>query len=135
MVDEAISCAAAALGYPSVRREQIDAVRAIASGNDVFVALPTGYGKSLCYAMLPLVFDKLHGRSPKTSIVVCISPLVALMQDRPEGKVFSKRTELITTKIKKCTSLPRPQHSYVPSEFKPMHQTLHRHLEFFPSRF
>ena len=53
MVDEAISCAAAALGYPSVRREQIDAVRAIASGNDVFVALPTGYGKSLCYAMLP----------------------------------------------------------------------------------
>ena len=45
MVDEAISCAAAAaLGYPSVRREQIDAVRAIASGNDVFVALPTPNG-------------------------------------------------------------------------------------------
>ena len=90
MVDEAISCAAAAaLGYPSVRREQIDAVRAIASGNDVFVALPTGYGKSLCYAMLPLVFDKLHGRSPKTSIVVCISPLVALMQDQ-KGKFSPK---------------------------------------------
>lgn len=55
MVDEAISCAAAALGYPSVRREQMDAVRPVVLGNDVFVALPTGYGKSLCYAVLPLV--------------------------------------------------------------------------------
>ena len=39
--------------------------------------------------MLPFVFDKLHGRSPKTSIVVCISPLVTLMQDQ-KGKFSPK---------------------------------------------
>ena len=33
-------------------------LRAIASGNDVFVALLTWYGKLLCNAMQPLVFGR-----------------------------------------------------------------------------
>ena len=28
---------------------------------DVFPVLPMGYGKSLCYGCLPIVFDKLLG--------------------------------------------------------------------------
>ena len=50
-------------------------------GNDVFCCLPTGYGKSLCYALLPKLFDKIRNR-PGSSIVVVVSPLVALMIDQ-----------------------------------------------------
>ena len=55
-------------------------------GNDVFVSLPTGYGKSLCYAALPWAFDILLKRDSsnmsKRSIVIVISPLLALIQDQ-----------------------------------------------------
>ena len=36
----------------------------------LFVYLSTGFGKSLCYALLPLVFDYLRG-SAGHSIFVC----------------------------------------------------------------
>ena len=37
-----------------------EVIRAFVSGKDVFVMLPTGSGKSLCYVALPLVFDFLR---------------------------------------------------------------------------
>ena len=52
LVAEAAQKAALRLGYPSLREE---AVVSFVSGKDVFVVLPTGYGKSLCFACLPLV--------------------------------------------------------------------------------
>ena len=36
----------------------------------------TGYGKSLCFALLPVVFDYLRGQK-NSSIVVCVSPLTS----------------------------------------------------------
>ena len=44
--------------------------------------LPTGYGKTLCYALLPFVFDHLRKRTPRSSIVACVSPWVSLMMDQ-----------------------------------------------------
>ena len=46
----------------------------------MLVCLPTGYGKSLCFAILPLVFDHLRGH--KGSIVICLSPLTSLMMEQ-----------------------------------------------------
>ncbi|KAL8598755.1 hypothetical protein ACOMHN_033319 [Nucella lapillus] len=55
---------------------QKQAVEAILSGNhDVYVSMPTGAGKSLCY-QLPAVMHR--------GITVVVSPLIALMQDQLE---------------------------------------------------
>ena len=56
--------------------------------NDTFVILPTGYGKSLCYSLLPYIFDSLR-RKEDSSIVLCVSPLVSLMIDQKQK--FSPR--------------------------------------------
>ena len=47
---------------------------------DLFINLPTGYGKSLVYQALPLVFDTVHGTVG--DIVAVASPLVSSMKDQ-----------------------------------------------------
>ena len=47
---------------------------------DVFVNLPTGYGKSLIYQALPFVNDSILEAAGH--IVVVVSPLVNLMKDQ-----------------------------------------------------
>ena len=56
------------------------AVKSFCTGHDVFVCLPTGYGKSYCFVLLPLVFDRVLGRDG--SIVLCVSPLTSLMMEQ-----------------------------------------------------
>ena len=53
-LDAVIIRASQRLGYSSVRDKQLLAIRTFMEGNDVFISLPTGSGKSLCYAVLPL---------------------------------------------------------------------------------
>ena len=57
----------------------MEVVLSFVSGRDVFVALPTGFGKSFCFFVLPRIFDALG--SPN-SIVLVLSPLLAIMQDQ-----------------------------------------------------
>ncbi|KAK3734288.1 hypothetical protein QZH41_015131, partial [Actinostola sp. cb2023] len=47
---------------------------------DVFINLPTGFGKSLIFQALPTVFDEVKEQSGH--IVVVVSPLVSLMKDQ-----------------------------------------------------
>ena len=78
-MDNATATAAHSLGYV-LKPEQRRFIFQFASGSDVFVSLPTGYGKSLCYTLLSSVFDLLRGVKEK-SIVLVVSPLLALMKD------------------------------------------------------
>ena len=78
--------AARILGYPSVKEKQKEAVTTFLSGRDISISLPTGYGKSFCYATLPIAFDILLKRDSskecERSIVIVVSPLLALMGDQ-----------------------------------------------------
>ena len=44
-----------------LKDKQVEAIETFVNGSDVFVALPTGYGKSLIYGFLPSVFDLYKG--------------------------------------------------------------------------
>ena len=58
-------------------------VRMFVVGIGVFVrALPTGFGQSLCYALIPLVFDVLQGGGSNQRIVIVVSPLTSLMMEQ-----------------------------------------------------
>ena len=68
------------LGYESLKPKHFAVINAFVSGRDVFAELPTGYRKSVCFAILPLVFNSLCGSTG--SIVLCVSPLTSLMLDQ-----------------------------------------------------
>jgi len=55
----AVEEASREIGIDCLKPKQLEAIEAFVSGRDVFVPLPTGYGKSVIYAILPLLFDKL----------------------------------------------------------------------------
>ena len=67
-----------------LKEEQLKATRAVYEGKNVFVWLPTGFGKSLCYQAIPFVMDyklKLVGTS-RSSAVIIVSSLIAVMVDQ-----------------------------------------------------
>ncbi len=60
-------------GFTHFREPQQAIIEAVVAGNDAFVLMPTGGGKSLCYQIPALV---------RSGCGVVISPLIALMQDQ-----------------------------------------------------
>ena len=79
-IGDTIESARRRLAIEALKKEPEEVVRAFLSGNDVFVSLPTGHRKSLCFAMLPLVYDWLR-QCEGSSIVVIVTPLQSLMVD------------------------------------------------------
>ena len=81
-MDRSISYALEKVGRQTVtlKPEQSKCISYMYEGKDVFLWLPTGFGKSLCYEVLPFVFDdKLRKLD---SMVVVVSPLISLMVDQ-----------------------------------------------------
>jgi len=84
LVRRAIDEATKQLGYAELRPNQALMVNSFLEGRDVFVTVPTGSGKSLCYCLLPKVFDILRGSNlvETQCVVIVVSPLVVLMKDQ-----------------------------------------------------
>ncbi|GJE97049.1 ATP-dependent DNA helicase-like protein [Phanerochaete sordida] len=64
-------------GLKSFRKNQLEACTDSMQGRDVFVLMPTGGGKSLCFQLPAVVKNK---QMDGVTVVIC--PLVALMQDQ-----------------------------------------------------
>ena len=63
-----------------LKDEQFEVINNLLLGNDVIGLLPTGFGKSMCYLLPPLLVKK---------IILIVSPLISLMEDQKE-KLDSK---------------------------------------------
>ena len=75
-ITESVLAAARKMGYKDVKEQQMQAVSEFVKGKDVFVALPTGYGKNFCYGCLPSIFAEVKGQA--NGIVIVVSPLIAI---------------------------------------------------------
>ena len=65
-----------AFGYSEFRDGQADVIQATLHGQDSFVLMPTGGGKSLCYQLPALMLPQ---------VTVVVSPLMSLMKDQVDA--------------------------------------------------
>src|ERR1700677_2233276 len=63
-------------GFTSFRPLQLEIIRDVMAGRDVFALLPTGGGKSLCFQLPALM---------RPGLTVVVSPLIALMKDQVDA--------------------------------------------------
>ena len=82
MADDALRKVCEVFGFERLNKHQEKALRLVVeSKSDVFVNLPTGFGKSVVFQALPVVYSNAEPSSDKNMVIV-ISPLVNLMRDQ-----------------------------------------------------
>ncbi|MDO8954676.1 MAG: DNA helicase RecQ [Gammaproteobacteria bacterium] len=73
---DALSVLRHTFGFNSFRSLQGDIIERVIAGEDNFVLMPTGGGKSLCYQIPALV---------RPGVAIIVSPLISLMQDQVQA--------------------------------------------------
>ena len=66
----------------SYKHQKEAIISAVLKKKDVFVSLPNGFGKSVVFQALSMVFDGFTGESGH--IVIIVSPLLSLIKDQTE---------------------------------------------------
>src|SRR5690606_3668928 len=63
-------------GFSKFKGQQEEIIHDLLNGEDVFVLMPTGGGKSLCYQLPALISD---------GVAIIVSPLIALMKNQVDA--------------------------------------------------
>ncbi|EPX83982.1 RecQ family ATP-dependent DNA helicase [Salipiger mucosus] len=78
-------------GYEDFRLDQAEVIDAVVRGEDTFVLMPTGGGKSLCYQIPGLV---------RKGVAIVVSPLIALMKNQVDAlQAKGVRAEYISSQL------------------------------------
>ena len=80
-------CEAVSYALRCINREQEEALHHLYQGKDVFAWIPTGYGKSICYQLLPFMYGYKRGcssSSPRCSVALILHSTARVLLHKTE---------------------------------------------------